>query len=293
MEKTQNITDLLQDWNAGNQKALEKLFEVVQVRVKNLASSYLRQEQARSMQSSDLVNEAFTSLLNGKIPTWENRSHFFGIVARSMRQILIQHARKRSAQKRVDPDKLMAAEDYQLVAPRKPAEFLQLEEALLVLESVDPRQCRVVELRFFVGLSIKETAVALDCSEATGTRDWRLARAVPRTQGKESFMSPERWHRVKELFEEAGQKTGLERTAYLREIARDDQDLARELDSLLTASIDCIGFMEHPALIEEETPDGESSDSANSTPRQTRRPIMIAGALFALSLIVWLVWYLL
>jgi len=177
MEKSQNITGLLQDWNAGNQKALEKLFEVIQVRMRKLASSYLRQEQAKSMQSSDLVNEAYFALLNGKIPDWENRAHFFGIVARLMRQILVQHARKRAAQKRVDPEKLTTAEDYQLVAPTQPAEFLLLEDALELLESVDPRQCRIVELRYFGGLSVRETAVALDCSESTVTREWRLARA--------------------------------------------------------------------------------------------------------------------
>ena len=175
--KGQDITGLLQDWKAGNQQALEKLSSIVQKRLQNLASSYLRREEYQSLQSSDLVNQAYVSLISGHMLAWEDRAHFFGILARLMRQLLIQHARKRVAQKRVGRDKLSSLEEGRIQVPSKPAEFILLDEALQVLESIDPRQCGIVEMRYFGGLTIEETAVAMGCSESTVVREWRLAKA--------------------------------------------------------------------------------------------------------------------
>lgn len=177
MGKGEDITDLLKDWNAGNQLALEQLVSVVHLRLKKLASSCLRTEEFKSLYSTDLVHEAFIALIEGKVPVWEDRAHFFGILAYLMRQVLMQHARKRLAQKRISPTKVSSAEVGLLPAPSRPTEFIQLEEALQTLESVDSRQCRIVELRYFGGLTIKETALALGCAESTVIRDWRLAKA--------------------------------------------------------------------------------------------------------------------
>ena len=177
MDESQDITVKLQAWNEGNQKALEELSGVVYRRIRKLASRYLRHEEFQTMQSTDLVNQAFISLITGKLPKWENRAHFYGILARLMRQILIQSARRRSAKKRIGRDQWTDFEVERLLAPRRPSEFVRLDETLQVLESIDARQCRIVELRYFGGLSIEETAVALDCSASTVVREWRLAKA--------------------------------------------------------------------------------------------------------------------
>ena len=113
----------------------------------------------------------------GRRPEWDDRGHFFGILSKLMRQILTQHARKRAAKKRMDAGDVQTLKEDVLMAPGEPRHLLFLDEALTRLERLDPRQCQIVELRYFAGLTVTETAVALECSTSTVKREWRIARA--------------------------------------------------------------------------------------------------------------------
>lgn len=176
-EKNQ-ITILLQRINAGDQKALDKLLPLVYGELRKLASKYLAGEyKKRTIQTTELVHEAYLKLIGQQNLSLENRKHFFGAAANAMRQILVDNARKKKAIKRgrgktkVPLDKAIAlsAEDDENI--------LALNEALLKLDTFDNRLCKIVELRFFTGLTIEETAEILSVSATTVKRDWGLAKA--------------------------------------------------------------------------------------------------------------------
>jgi RNA polymerase sigma factor (TIGR02999 family) len=183
MEKPsgQEVTALLKEWGAGDPGALERLMPLVYDELRRLAASQLRAERGNhTLQPTALVHEAYLRLVGQRSVSWANRAHFFGIAAQMMRRILVDHARKRQAAKRnpgtvyVDLD--ASAEGK---ADRAP-ELLALDEALTELEKLDPRQARVVELRFFAGLSVEETAEVAGISTATVKREWKTARAFLR-----------------------------------------------------------------------------------------------------------------
>jgi RNA polymerase sigma-70 factor (ECF subfamily) len=174
---THLLTDLLQDWHAGSEQARNRVFELTYRELRRLAAAYLRQEhEVRSLQATALVHEAFLRLIGNQAP-WIDRRHFYGVAAQAMRRILVDHARRRSARKRPRMHLVTGLEELADVPDRETWATVRLEEALLDLERLDPRQARVVELRHFVGLSVEETASTLGLSAATVKRDWATARA--------------------------------------------------------------------------------------------------------------------
>jgi RNA polymerase sigma-70 factor (ECF subfamily) len=171
------ITELLGEVQRGDREALNRLVPLVNSELRRLARSQLRSERpGHTMQPTDLIHEAYLRLMRGAQPGWESRTHFFSIAARVMRQILTDHARSRSSQKR-DRNVTVALEHAGDLAPRTPTSLLLLDDALEALERVDERKSRAVELRYFGGLSIEEICHVLDISAATVRRDLRLGEA--------------------------------------------------------------------------------------------------------------------
>ncbi|MDT4968426.1 MAG: hypothetical protein QOJ64_3163 [Acidobacteriota bacterium] len=176
--KPQEMTQLLIAWSNGDQAALEQLMPLIYGELRKLAHHYMSRERAgHTLQTSALVNEVYLRLVDGQSVRWENRAHFFGIASRAMRQILVEYARGRTAQKRGgDVVRVELAEADR--ASNQPArEIVELDEALNELAEFDERLSRVVELRFFGGLSVEETAETLGVHANTVVRDWRIAKA--------------------------------------------------------------------------------------------------------------------
>lgn len=179
MQPPEGVTQLLVDWSRGDQKALDKLMPLVYSELRRLASNYLRRErQGHTLQPTALVNEAYLKLIDQKNSRWQNRAQFFGVSAQLMRRILVDHARAHQADKRggSDQHRLSITSAGKLVQQTE-VDLLALHEALEELATVDSQQERIVELRFFGGLSIEETAEVLGVGHATVERDWRMARA--------------------------------------------------------------------------------------------------------------------
>lgn len=184
MQSPEGITQLLIDWGKGDQAALERLMPLVYSELRRLASNYLRRERAEhTLQPTALVNEAYLKLVDQRNAKWQNRAHFFGIAAQLMRRILVDHARQRQAVKRggVEQQRLSIT-SAEAVMKQPEIDLLALNEALEELAEMDPQQSRIVELKFFGGLSIEETAEVLGISHATVERDWKMARAWLRRQ---------------------------------------------------------------------------------------------------------------
>ncbi len=172
------ITHLLQRVNEGDQEALNNLLKLVYDEVKKIASRYLSNEYGkRTIQTTELVHEAYLRLVGNKNLSLENRKHFFGSIANSMRQILVDNARQRNAIKRGSGKTKITLDKVAVFSSEKDEEILTLNDALTKLDSFDSRLCKIVELRFFTGLTIEETAEILSISPATVKRDWRLAKA--------------------------------------------------------------------------------------------------------------------
>jgi RNA polymerase sigma factor (TIGR02999 family) len=184
MRPPDGITELLIDWGQGDQLALEKLMPLVYDELRRLANNYLRREPAgHTLQPTALVNEAYLKLVGQRKVNWQNRAHFFAISAKLMRRILVDHARQRQAVKRGGSDQQRLSITSAETIVKQPAiDLLALNEALDELAQMDPQQGRIVELKFFGGLSIEETAEVLSISHATVERDWKLARAWLRRQ---------------------------------------------------------------------------------------------------------------
>ena len=177
-QKASDVTQLLIDLSAGRPEALDRLLPAVYSELKVLASSQLRRERSdHSLSPTGLVHEAFLKLVDQRSVTWSGRSHFFGIAAQAMRRILVDHARRRVAQKRGRQHQVTMSTDPQLASPIPSDEIVAVDEALERLAAVDSRQSQLIELRYFAGLSIEETANVLGVSPATVKRDWALARA--------------------------------------------------------------------------------------------------------------------
>jgi len=171
------VTELLLRWRSGDSDALQSLMPLVYAELHLLADAYLRRERSdHTLQSTALVHEAYLRLTGNALPEWHDRAHFFGIAAHLMRQILVEYARSRNAAKRGGRAcrlTLGGAEDH---FERPDADIVALDDALNDLSKIDPQQARVVELRFFAGLSIEDTAQALGISASSVKRDWNTAR---------------------------------------------------------------------------------------------------------------------
>jgi RNA polymerase sigma factor (TIGR02999 family) len=179
----QEITKLLQEWGDGSQSALEELMPLVYHELHRLAHQHMRREKAgHLLQTSALINEAYVRLVDQPQIRWENRGHFFGIAARLMRRILVDDARTRNFAKRGAGAIQVPLDEATNVGQAQAANVVALDDALKSLEGIDRRQSEIVELRFFGGLSIEETADVLKVSPGTVMRDWTFARAWLRKQ---------------------------------------------------------------------------------------------------------------
>jgi RNA polymerase sigma-70 factor (ECF subfamily) len=177
MPPPNEITPLLLRWSQGDEVALSELLPVVYQELHRLAQSYLRRERAdHTLQPTALINEAYLRLIKQDFPEWQSRRHFYGVAAQLMRQILVEHARARLADKRDGGQKFSLDEALTFSAARA-AELLALDDALVALAKFDERKVRIVELRYFGGLSLEETAAALGLSITTIGHEMRLARA--------------------------------------------------------------------------------------------------------------------
>jgi len=186
-DSPKEITRLLVAWGDGNEAALEELTPLVYQQLHRLAHHYLSHERSNhTLQTSALVNEAYLRLIDWKKVRWQNRAHFFAISAQLMRRILVDFARSRRYQKRGGGAPALALDDAALISGEKSPDLVALDEALVSLAKLDARQSQVVELRFFGGLTVDETAEVLKVSEATVRRDWSLARAWLRREMWES-----------------------------------------------------------------------------------------------------------
>jgi RNA polymerase sigma factor (TIGR02999 family) len=178
-----HITQLLERWGGGDQSALDELTSLVYAELRKLAAAYLRRERPdHTLQATALVNEAYLRLVGQKHGRWQGRKHFYGIVARLMRQVLVEHARKHRAEKRGGGRGAVTLGHADEVAGTPEVDILAVHEALERLAAFDAQQARIVELRFFGGLSIDEAAEALGVGHATVEREWGLARAWLRNE---------------------------------------------------------------------------------------------------------------
>lgn len=171
------VTELLHAWGAGDETALHQLVPLVESELRRLAGAYMARERpGHTLQPTALVNEAFLRLVDAQGVRWHGRAHFFGIAARLMRRVLVDHARARGFQKRGGGAQPVSLETTILVSRAPDIALLDLDHALDALAEVDERKARVVEMRFFGGMTVEETAGALGVSSDTVKRDWRLAK---------------------------------------------------------------------------------------------------------------------
>jgi RNA polymerase sigma factor (TIGR02999 family) len=174
----QQVSQLLLEWSNGNKAAFDELIPLVHQELHRLAHHYLRQErQGHTLQTTALVNEAYLKLIDQKQVHWKNRAHFFALSAQLMRRILVDHARKRNFAKRGGGANKITFDEVMLISKERGRDLLSLDAALDRLAEIDERKSKVVELRFFGGLSVQETAEVLRVSPLTVKREWRMAKA--------------------------------------------------------------------------------------------------------------------
>jgi len=175
-------THLLQRWQEGEERAADELMPLVYDELRRLARRHLRNERSdHTLSTTAPVHEAYLNLDAGRNSSWQSRAHFFHIASRTMRRVLIWYARRRNAQKRGGGVRNLSLESVAIVSDDRIEELLELDQALEQLEQLDVRLCRVVECRYFAGLTVRETSEALRISEAAVKRDWQTARAWLRT----------------------------------------------------------------------------------------------------------------
>jgi RNA polymerase sigma factor (TIGR02999 family) len=172
------ITQMLIDWGNGDREALDRLIPVVYTELRRQAARHLRRERAgHTLQTTDLIHEAYLRLVDQRNVRWQNRAHFFAVAAQSMRRILVDHARRRRRAKRGGSGIVLALDERLVAAPKSDVDLLALDEALTRLAAIDVRQSQIVELRFFSGLSIEETSAVIGVSRTTVKDDLNMAKA--------------------------------------------------------------------------------------------------------------------
>ena len=177
-QRSQNVTQLLIGWSNGDREALDALLPVVYEELRKQAANYLRRERVgHTLQTTALIHEAYLKLVDQKNVHWQNRAHFFGIAAQLMRRILVDHARTKKRAKRGGSNIRVSFNEANVLAPSQNLDIVALDEALERLSEIDEQQSRIVELRFFSGLTVEETAAVLAISPATVKRDWSMAKA--------------------------------------------------------------------------------------------------------------------
>ena len=178
-QKSKQITEMLQDWSDGNREALEMLLPLVYDELHKQAARFLRRERAgHTLQPTALINETYLKLIDQHEVKWQNRAHFFGIAAQAMRRILVDYAKTRHRGKRGGADENLPLEEAMFAVSAAPnVDLVELDEVLMRLAKFDERQANIVELRYFGGMSVEETAEVLHISTATVKSDWRTAKA--------------------------------------------------------------------------------------------------------------------
>lgn len=177
-EPPENITQLLASYGRGNKESLDQLMPIVYDELRRQAARYLRREQAgHTLQTTALIHEAYVRLVDQRNMQWQNRAHFFGIAAQMMRRILVDHARSKKRVKRGGSEIRVTFDDVNVASKGQDLDVVALDEALERLAQIDEQQSRVVELRFFSGLSVEETAEVMGTSKSTVKRDWSMAKA--------------------------------------------------------------------------------------------------------------------
>lgn len=183
MNDLPDITVLLHRFQQGDSEAQNLLVDAVQDELRVIAARYMRREKAgHTLQTTALVNEAYIKLINIKTTSWQDRAHFFAVAAQIMRRILVDHARQHIAGKRGGGMEALPINEALVFSVEKSSQLVDLDDALKVLEAKDPRACQVIELRFFGGLSVDESAEVLSISPRTVRREWNFARAWLRDQ---------------------------------------------------------------------------------------------------------------
>ncbi|HEX4947250.1 MAG TPA: sigma-70 family RNA polymerase sigma factor [Blastocatellia bacterium] len=178
MNQASHITEMLQAWGTGDAAALEELLPLVYDELHRLASAYLRGERpGHTLQTTALINEAYVRLAEWKTIEWKNRAHFVGVAANVMRRVLVDFARTRHYAKRGGSAQQVTLDEAKFAAPRRQTEIIALDDALTTLAEIDVRKCLLVELRYFGGLSVEETAEVMQLSPRTVLREWQAARA--------------------------------------------------------------------------------------------------------------------
>lgn len=178
MPMRNDVTRLLKDLSSGREKAKEELFSIVYEQLRGLARSYMLQERkGHTLQTTALVHEAYLKLGGEKEISWESRAHFFRVAARAMRRVLIDYARQKGRGKRKGKKSGIALEEIPALTRELPSELLEIDEALNRLADIDTQLSQVVELRFFAGLTVEQTAKVLGVSPRTVTEEWRIAKA--------------------------------------------------------------------------------------------------------------------
>ena len=174
----EDITQLLVDWGKGNKLALDGLMPLVYDELHRIASRYLRRErQGHTLQTTALINEAYLRIVDQNRVNWQSRAHFFGVAAQMMRRILVDHARSHLYAKRGGGAQKLTLDDAIATPQECDLDLVALDDALTTLGQIDPQQSRIIELRFFGGLTIEETAEVIGISPATVKRDWNMAKA--------------------------------------------------------------------------------------------------------------------
>jgi RNA polymerase sigma factor (TIGR02999 family) len=173
-----DVTGLLHEWRQGDKTAFDKLMPVVYGEMRRIAHRYMQKERSgHTLQTTALINEAYVRLVGQQEIEWQNRAHFFAVTAQVMRRVLIDHARRLHYAKRGGGALHVSLDDAAVMSNERATELVALDEALILLAELDPRKSRVVELRYFGGLSLEETADVLEISLMTVRRDWRAAKA--------------------------------------------------------------------------------------------------------------------
>ncbi len=176
-QPSHDVTRLLHDWSDGDKKAAEQLMPLIYDELRRLARAYLQRERPdHTLQPTALVNEAYLKLVDQRRVNWQNRHHFYGIAAQMMRRVLVDHAREHAAEKRGGKHQKLSLDELRLQTEERAADLVALDEALRKLAEIFPRKASVVELRFFGGFSVEETAGVLNVSDKTVMREWESAK---------------------------------------------------------------------------------------------------------------------
>ena len=267
------VTDLLIEWSNGNKEALDKLIPLVYEELRRLARHYMRRERAgHSLQTSALVNEAYIKLVAQRNVTWQNRAHFFAIAAQLMRRILIDHARMHTNRKRGGEFPKETLDETALLVGERASDLLALDDALKRLSAMDPRKAQVVELRYFGGLNIQETAEVIKVSAADGTAGVEDGKglASPRDQGRLSDEA-RALATIDKLFQAALTLEPVDRAAFLDHASEGDVGLRREVESLLASHARAESFLSSPAV--EDAAPLLADDKPDSIVRSVIRPL--------------------